>query len=145
MAPDAMLTSPQFDKPFVVYTDASEKQIGGIEMQEDKPLSFFSEKLTDTQCHYPVTEKELLAIVEILKYFKHMLLGHTIVVKTDHKNLTHPASTHISDCVLRQPLLLEEYGAELQYIQGERNVVANALSHLPTEELFLFEEDTEFL
>jgi hypothetical protein len=48
-----------------------------------------------------------------------MLFGHAIIVKTDHKNLTHPASTHASDRVLRQRLLLEEYGAEIQYIQGE--------------------------
>ncbi len=141
---DAMLTYPQFDKPFVIYTDASEKQLGGVVMQDAKPLGFFSKKLTDTQRHYPVTERELLAITETLKYFKHMLLGHTIIVQTDHKNLTHPASTHTSDRVLRQRLLLEEYGAELQYIPGEKNIVADALSCIPTEELFTFDNDTDF-
>jgi hypothetical protein len=30
LAQDTMLTYPQFDKPFVVYTDASEKQLGGV-------------------------------------------------------------------------------------------------------------------
>ncbi|MFN9981375.1 MAG: RNase H-like domain-containing protein [bacterium] len=62
-----------------------------------KNLFFFSKKLTDRLCQYPVTEQELLAIVEMLKYFKHILLGHAITVKTDHMNLTHPASTHSSD------------------------------------------------
>ena len=38
MAQDAMLTYPQFDKPFIVYTNASEKQIGGIVTQENKKL-----------------------------------------------------------------------------------------------------------
>jgi hypothetical protein len=141
LAQDTMLTYPQFDKPFVVYTDASKKQIGGVITQENKPLGFFSKKLTDTQRRYPVTEQELLAIVETLKYFKHMLLGHEIIVHIDHKNLTHPNSTHTSDRVLCQRLLLEEYGAELRYIQGEKNVVADALSRLPTEELFAFDED----
>jgi hypothetical protein len=74
-----------------------------------------------------------------------MLLGHEIIVKTDHKNLTHPALTHTVDRVLRQCLLLEEYGAELQCIQGEKNVVANALSCLPTQELFTLQaNDDEF-
>jgi len=73
-----------------------------------------------------------------------MLLGHHIIVRTDHKNLTHPTSTHTSDRVLRQRLLLEEYGVEIEYIQGEKNVVADALSRLPTEEIFLFEEDNDF-
>jgi hypothetical protein len=72
------------------------------------------------QCHSPVTEQELLAITETLKYYKHMLFGHKIVVKTDHKNLTHQLSTHASDRVLHQRLLLEEYGMDLQYIQGEK-------------------------
>jgi hypothetical protein len=72
-------------KPFIIYTDASKKQIGGLITQDKKPLDFFSNKLTDTQHQYPVTEQELLAIMETLKYFKHMLLNHKIIVKTDHK------------------------------------------------------------
>jgi phospholipid-translocating ATPase len=162
MGRETMLTYPQFDKPFVIYTDASEKQIGGIVTQEQKPLGFFSKKLTETQQKYPVTEQELLAIVETIKYFRHMLLGHKIVVKTDHKNLTHPFSNHTSNRVLRQRLLLEEYGVELEYIRGEQNVAADALSRLPSgneteiqhlagllsalpaEELFAFDADNDF-
>jgi hypothetical protein len=144
LSQDTLLTYPQFDKPFVVSTDASEKRIGGVVTQDGKPLGFFSKKLTDTQRRYPVTEQELLAIVETLKYFKHMLLGLNIIVQTDHKNLTHPNSTHTSDRVLRQHLLLEEYGVDLQYIQGTKNVVADALSRLPTEELFRLEEEDVF-
>jgi hypothetical protein len=88
----------------------------------------------------------LLAISEALKYFKHMLLGHRIIVRTDHKNLTHPDTNHVSDRVLCQRLLLEEYGAEIEYIKVEKNVVADALSRLPTQELFLFDDagDEEF-
>lgn len=57
MAQDAMLTYPQFDKPFIVYTDASNKQIG-IVMQNNEPLGIFSKKLTDTHCRYPVMEQK---------------------------------------------------------------------------------------
>jgi hypothetical protein len=97
LAQETMLTYPEFDQPFVIYTDASELQIGGVVTQNDKPLGFFSKKLNDTQKWYPVTEQELLAISETLKYFKHMLLGHKIIVRTDHKNLTYPNSTHTSE------------------------------------------------
>ncbi len=60
MVQETMLTYPQFDKPFIVYTDASKKQIGGIVTEDNKPLGFFSRKLTETQRQYPVTEQELL-------------------------------------------------------------------------------------
>jgi hypothetical protein len=131
MSRETMLTYPKFDQPFIIYTDASEKQIGGIVTQDGKPLRYYSKKLTETQQRYPVTEQELLAIVETLKYFRYMLLGHRIIIKTDHKNLTHPLSTHTSNRVLRQRLLLEEYGADLEYVPGNNNVVADALSRLP--------------
>ena len=89
------------------------------------------------QNKYPVTEHELLAIVETIKYFRHMLLGYRIMVHTDHKNyLAHPNSKHSSNRVLCQCLLLEEYGTEINYIAGDKNLVADALSRLPTEESF---------
>jgi hypothetical protein len=83
--------------------------MGRIVTQDGKLLGYFSRKITKTQQCYPVNEQELLAIVETLKYFHRVLLGHQIIVNTDHKNLTHPFSTHTSGRVLRQRLLLEEY------------------------------------
>jgi hypothetical protein len=94
---------------------------------------FFSKKLTDTQCRYPDTEQELLAIVETLKYFKHMLLRHKIIMRFDHKNLNHSSTTHVSDRMLHQCLLLEEYGVDIEYIKEENNMIADALSRLPTQ------------
>ena len=46
---ETLLMFPQFDKPFHVYTDASNYQLGAVIMQENKPLAFYSRKLTDTQ------------------------------------------------------------------------------------------------
>jgi hypothetical protein len=143
IANETLLTYPDFSQPFVIHTDASSKQIGGVVTQHDKPIAFFSKKLTDVQQCYPVTEQELLAIAETLKYFRHMLLGHKIIVKTDHKNLVHPNSTHTSDRVLRQRLLIEEYGADLEHVKGENNIVADTLSRLPSEELFVFQPNTD--
>lgn len=56
---------------------------------------------------------------------------------TNQKNLTHPNSARSSDRVLQQCLILEEYSAKIYYVQGEKNIVANDLSRLPTEELFI--------
>jgi hypothetical protein len=87
---EAMLTYPQFGKPFIIHSDSSEKHIGSILSQDNKPIAFFSKKMTPTQQRYPVTEQELLASVETLKYLKYMLYGQQVHIYTDHKNLTYP-------------------------------------------------------
>jgi hypothetical protein len=60
-------------KPFEIYTDASSMQLGAVITQDNRPIVFFSRKLSETQQKYSVTETELLAIVEALKEFKGML------------------------------------------------------------------------
>ena len=65
----------------------------------NRPLAFFSRKLSIQQQKYSVTKIELLAIVETLKEFKGMLWGQRIKVYTDHKNLTRDALGLTSDCV----------------------------------------------
>jgi len=74
------------------------------------------------------TERELLSIVETLKEFRNILLGHRIIIHTDHKNLT--CKNFNTEWVMRWRLILEEYGPELLYIKGEHNIVADALSRL---------------
>jgi hypothetical protein len=53
-------------------------QLGAIITQDNRPIAFFSRKLSETQQKFSVTEIELLAIVEILKEFKGMLWGQDI-------------------------------------------------------------------
>jgi hypothetical protein len=64
IAKDVVLAYPDFSKVFEIYTDASSKQLGAVITQDNRPIAFFSRKLSDTQCKYSVTKIELLAIVE---------------------------------------------------------------------------------
>ena len=125
---ETMLNYPDFTKEFEIHTDASDKQLGAVIAQDGKPIAFYSRRLTSAQEKYTVTERELLAIVETLKEFRSILLGQQIVVHTDHQNLTY--KNFNTDRVMRWRLILEEYGPDLRYIQGEKNVVADALSRL---------------
>ena len=129
-AKEVVLAYPDFTKVFEIYTDASAYQLGAVITQDNRPLAFFSRKLTDTQRKYSVTEIELLAIVETLKEFKGMLWGQDIKVFTDHKSLTRDALGLTSDRVYHWRLILEEYGPEIVYIKGIHNTVADAISRL---------------
>ena len=71
--------------------------------------------------------------METLKEFRNILLGQRIKVFTDHKNLVYESELKSSQRVMRWRLLLEEYGPEIVYIKGPRNVVADALSRLPKQ------------
>jgi hypothetical protein len=116
IAKETVLAYPDFLKPFEIYTDASSTQLGAVITQDNRPIVFFSRKLSKTQQKNSATEIELLVIVETLKEFKGMLWGQGIKVYADHKNLTRDALQLTSDRVYRLRLLLEEYAPEIIYI-----------------------------
>jgi hypothetical protein len=67
------LAYPDYSKVFEIYTDVSSKKLGALITQDNRPIAFFSWKLSDTQRKYSIAKIELLAIVETLKEFKGML------------------------------------------------------------------------
>ncbi len=73
IAKDVVLAYPDYSKVFDICTDASNNQLGAVITQDNRPIAFFSQKLSDTQRNYSVTKIELLATVKTLKEFKGML------------------------------------------------------------------------
>ena len=129
---ETLLNYPDWSKPFDVHTDASDYQLGAVISQEGKPIAFYSRKLNKAQRNYTTTEKELLSIVETVKEFRNILFGYPIRVYSDHKNLVHSATISQSQRVMRWRLILEEFGPDIRHIKGEDNIVADAISRLPT-------------
>src|SRR3954470_470144 len=95
---------------------------------------YFSKKMDEHQMNYPVHEQELLAIILAMGAWRHYLHGNpfTIRILTDHNSLiwlqTQP---HLS---LRQTRWLEklsEFDYKIEYQEGKKNVVADALSRHP--------------
>ena len=129
IAKETLLAYPDFSKPFEIHTDASKVQLGAVISQDNKPIAFYTRKLTLAQTRYTTTERELLSIVECFKEFRNILLGQQIIVHTDHENLTY--KNFNSDRVMRWRLYIEEFTPDLRYIKGEKNAVADALSRLP--------------
>ena len=74
-----VLKGPDFNKPLILQTDASERRIGAVlsqldENQEEYPIAFFSKKLHSREEKFSTIEKECLAIKLACQSFRVYLL-----------------------------------------------------------------------
>ena len=86
---DTVVRGPDYSKPFLQQTDASEVGIGAMfsqldEQKQDRPVAYFSRKLKRAERNYATVEKECLAIVDGTKHFEVYLTGVPFMVVTDH-------------------------------------------------------------
>lgn len=127
------------DRPVNLMIDACQTGGGGVITQGNthrfNVIAFWSGKFNCAQQNYPVHKRELLAIVESLKRYRHLLMGITFYIYTDHKPI---------ECLMTQKHLsarqqcwvdiLSEFSFEIKYIPGELNIFADALSRIYSNE-----------
>ncbi|XP_071924801.1 uncharacterized protein [Coffea arabica] len=82
-----ILALPNFDVTFEVECDASGIGIGAVLHQNNRPLAYFSEKLSGGALNYPTYDKELYAIVRALEVWQHYLMPKEFVIHTDHESI----------------------------------------------------------
>lgn len=144
---EPLLQYPDFTKPFVVTTDASQTAIGGILSQgaigKDQPIAYASRALNDAEQNYSTIERELLAIVYAVNHFRPYLFGRKFLLVTDHKPLVWLNSVKDpTSRLVRWRLKLAEYEYEVVYKAGKTNVNADALSRNPvTNPVLLISSD----
>ena len=66
-----ILKFPDFKHPFQVKCDASGVEIRAVLSREDRLIAYFSEKLNDAKQKYSSYDKELYAIVQAMKHWRH--------------------------------------------------------------------------
>lgn len=133
-----VLYSPDFEKMFVVQTDASDVGLGAALKQEHggelHPVAYLSRKLYPRETRYSVIEKEGLALKWALDSFKYYLLGRYFVVETDHRALQWINKMKDTNArVTRWSLALQPFHFSVNHRPGSRNVTADFLSRLPCE------------
>ena len=127
---DAVLTFPDHNLPFHIHTDSSDCQLSAMITQEGHPVACHACKLTSAQCNCTTMEKELLAIIAVLKECCTTLFGAEIHIHTDHKNLTHQNLN--AQCIIRWHLCIEEFAPKFHCVKGSENIIADCLSQTPT-------------
>ncbi|GFO32216.1 Zinc finger protein [Plakobranchus ocellatus] len=130
-----VLQLPDVNKRFVLRTDASDRGLGAVLMQENEdtlfPVAYASKKLTDRERKYSVTEREALAIVWGVKKFSLYLYGTVFTLQTDHGALQFlNAAKFDSPRIMRWALALQVYNFDVQYIKGSENFGADYLSRI---------------
>jgi hypothetical protein len=122
MAADVLCAYPNHNKPFHIYTDGSNYQLGACIMQDDIPVAHYSKKLNRAQMSYATIDKELLCVIATLRKFCSMLLGAELHVHIDHKNIVNVGDS--SEQRLQWISCVDEYSPTLHYVEGPRNVIA---------------------
>jgi hypothetical protein len=72
-------------QPFEIETDASRYSMGAVLMQYHKPICYHSKTFNQAFVNHPKYDKELYALVQIIKKWKHYLLGKETIIPTDHQ------------------------------------------------------------
>jgi hypothetical protein len=129
------------DKPYLVYTDASDVAIGACLMQRDAlsrkpmPIAYFSRTLQGAERRYAAFDRELLAVLHAIEHFRpHLESRSDTVVFTDHKPLVEAIRAKdltTNDRHARWISRITSFRVTVAYIPGEENRVADLLSRPP--------------
>ncbi|GJQ86985.1 hypothetical protein Trydic_g12571 [Trypoxylus dichotomus] len=90
---EPILQYPNFEKPFILTTDASNEAIGAVlsqdEIGEDLPIAYFSSTLKNHQNATRLQKRNYLQkLRRSFKHFRPYLYGEKFIIVTDHKPLT---------------------------------------------------------
>lgn len=140
LANATLLAHSRETAPLILTTDASDVAVGAVLEQkvdgEMQTLSFFSKKLSGAQRNYSTYDRELLAIYEAIKYNRDVE-GRQLIVRTDHKPLTFAFQQKSKKATPRQARQLDfisQFSTEVIHLNGQKNIVADALSRIASIE-----------
>jgi len=134
--PAVRLLDYESTEPIFLVTDASLIGTGawvgqGPSVSEIRPAVFHSRKFNSAQSNYLTFDKALLVIVDVLEHFRPVLSGCRFTILTDHKPLVvFPKQTELLGRQARWQNTINHFMCTIQYIDGYKNVIADAFSRV---------------
>ena len=135
-----MLAFPDWQREFVLQTEASTTAVGGILSQrndegEEHPIAYFSSGLTEAQKKYSSGELECWAVIATTRKFSKYLRAATHVkIQTDHNPLVWLRKQRDPRGKFTRWILeLESINYSIEYIKGTENASAGYLSREKSE------------
>jgi len=146
MAESPVVALPRDDLPYSLNMDASAVAIGGALTQRDDKTGvehvvlYISKKFTRAEKAWTAAEKELFGLVYAVRKYGYLFWGskHPLVYKNDHKPLGTWGSWSLTPKLARWLDDLSSVEWRFEYVPGEQNGMADALSRPPGE------NDTEY-
>ena len=128
-----VLRLPDFDKQFILATDASSDGIGAVLLQEHNgmkmPVMCISRKLRPAETRYSTIEHECLALVWATIRLNAYLCGTEFILETDHQpRLFIDRSKIDNDRIMRWALSMQVYRYSVRVVKGRDNTSADFLS-----------------
>ena len=129
-----ILRPPDFNRMFIIYTDASGFAIGVILAQKDDDnieyvVLYASRQMKGAEIHYGTTEKECLAIIYGLKVCEHYVLGSQFEIVTDHMALKWMLSMkNPTGRLARWIIFFQKFDCKIIYRPGKEHGNVDCLS-----------------
>ena len=118
-----VLRLPDFEKRFVVATDASKHAIGGVLSQQFEdgmhPVAYFSKTLGKHELNWSTYEKELFAIKMALEKWRHYLYGVEFDVYTDNSACSwFLQQSGVTGRLARWLVFFSQYNFRIHHLKG---------------------------
>ena len=115
-----------------VHTDASAYGFGGVLIQNDKPVWCVSASMTESQKVWGATDRELLAVKQVVKKLSRFLWGRSFTFVIDHEPLLALFQKKEFATERREEMVLSmlEFDFTLRYKPGKLMIFPDALSRV---------------
>ena len=132
-----ILKFPEYNKPFILETDASTEAIGGVIYQEHNekyhPVAYVSKKLIEAKQKWSTTSRELYAIFYCLNQCYDFLHGYDINIYTDHLPLigllkSKTCESDKTGKLIRMIAFINQFNYSIQHKPGKEMLFSDLLS-----------------